>query len=64
VDVTPSPEELERLASTIPALARAAARGDGHDRSPADLGRDLERCRAEGCGYVERCFGPPRPPGA
>jgi ATP-dependent helicase/nuclease subunit A len=64
VDVTPSPEELERLASTIPALARAAARGDGHDRSPADLGRDLERCRAEGCGYVERCFGPPRPPAA
>ena len=64
VDVTPSPDDLARLATVAPVFALAAARGDGRDLSPAQLGRDLERCRAEGCGYVERCFGPPRPPSA
>ena len=64
VDVTPSPDDLARLAAEAPALALSAARGEGQDRSPAQLGRDLERCRAESCGYVDRCFGPPRPPAA
>ena len=64
VDVTPSPDDLARLAEEAPALALSAARGEGRDRSPAELGRDPERCRAEGCGYLERCFGPPGPPGA
>ncbi|MGA8891416.1 MAG: PD-(D/E)XK nuclease family protein, partial [Anaeromyxobacteraceae bacterium] len=57
VDVTPSPEELARLARELPALARAAARGEGRDAPPATLGRDRERCTAEGCGFVARCFG-------
>ncbi len=57
VDVTPSPDDLARLADEVPALALAAARGDGRDRTPADLGRDAERCHAEGCGFVTRCFG-------
>jgi hypothetical protein len=64
VDVTPSAEELARLAAEAPALALASARGEGHDLAPADLGRDLARCRAEGCGFVTRCFGPPAPPPA
>ena len=64
VDVTPSADDLARLATEAPVLALAAARGEGSDHSPAQLGRDLERCRAEGCGYVERCFGPPGPPSA
>ncbi len=59
VDVTPSPEALGRLAAEAPALALAAARGEGRDLAPADLGRDDVRCRAEGCGFVARCFGPP-----
>ena len=61
VDVTPSPADLARLAEEAPALARAATRGDGRDRSPAELGRDAERCHAEGCGFVVRCFGAPGP---
>ncbi len=64
VDVTPSPAGLARLASEVPALALAAARGDGRDLSPAELGRDADRCRAEGCGFVARCFGAPGPPPA
>jgi hypothetical protein len=64
VDVTPFPADLSRLAEEAPALARAAARGEGRDRSPSELGRDAERCRAEGCGFVTRCFGAPGPPSA
>ncbi|MEY2667673.1 MAG: hypothetical protein RJA59_311, partial [Pseudomonadota bacterium] len=59
VDLTPGPGELARLADEAPALARGALRGEGRDRTPADLGRDANRCRAEGCGFVGRCFGPP-----
>ncbi len=29
--------------------------------SPAELGRDEARCRAEGCGYVGRCFAKKQP---
>ncbi|HVI76201.1 MAG TPA: PD-(D/E)XK nuclease family protein, partial [Anaeromyxobacteraceae bacterium] len=55
VDVTPWAEELERLAVEAPRLAWGVARGAG-DRTPAELGRDEARCRAEGCGYVGRCY--------
>jgi hypothetical protein len=59
VDVTPSEEALQRLAAEIPPLVVGAARGDGRDLSPADVGRDEARCRAEGCGFAPRCFGTP-----
>ncbi len=55
VDVTPSRAELDGFATLAPRLADEARRGGG-DRSPAALGRDEARCRAEGCGYVARCF--------
>jgi RecB family exonuclease len=58
VDVTPSPEELEALERTAPRLAYEAARV--RELSPAELGRTEARCRAEGCGYVGRCFGEKR----
>jgi ATP-dependent exoDNAse (exonuclease V) beta subunit len=57
VDVTPSPGDLARLAHELPILARAAARGEGRDAPPATLGRNRDRCTAEGCGFVSRCFG-------
>ena len=55
VDVTPGERELARFAADAPRLAWEAFRGDG-DRTPAALGRDEARCRAEGCGYVARCY--------
>jgi ATP-dependent helicase/nuclease subunit A len=55
LDVTPTPEALAGFAEGAPALARALADGAG-DRTPAEMGRDLARCRGEGCGFVERCF--------
>jgi ATP-dependent exoDNAse (exonuclease V) beta subunit len=55
VDVTPSGDELRRFAAEAPALAAEAARGGG-DRPPEALGRSVERCRAEGCGWASRCF--------
>jgi ATP-dependent exoDNAse (exonuclease V) beta subunit len=55
VDVTPSKEELLRFSEGAPAMAFDAARGGG-DRPPAELGRELARCRAEGCGWAGRCF--------
>ncbi|HET8723783.1 MAG TPA: UvrD-helicase domain-containing protein [Anaeromyxobacteraceae bacterium] len=61
VDVTPGPDGLDRLARELPALARAAARGEGRDLSPSELGRDRARCESEGCGFVARCFGGPAP---
>ncbi|ABC82282.1 UvrD-helicase domain-containing protein [Anaeromyxobacter dehalogenans] len=54
VDVTPSARELERFEQDAPRLAAEARRGA--EPSPAELGRDEARCRAEGCGYVPRCF--------
>jgi hypothetical protein len=54
VDVTPAAEALERFAEEAPALAAEAARGGG-ERTPGELGRTAERCRAEGCGWVTRC---------
>lgn len=60
VDVTPSARELERFEQDAPRLAAEARRGA--EPSPAELGRDEARCRAEGCGYVPRCF--PRRHGA
>jgi hypothetical protein len=55
VDVTPGERELTRFAADAPRLAWEAFRGDG-ERPPAELGRDEPRCRAEGCGYVARCY--------
>ncbi len=57
VDVTPTPADLERLAAELPVLAISAVRAERRDASPAELGRDEARCRAEGCGFVLRCFG-------
>ncbi len=61
LDVTPGEEALAGLARAAPGLAADLARGAG-DRTPADLGRDPDRCRAEGCGFVERCFQPGHAP--
>ena len=70
VDLTPSAHDLERFAAEAPRLAWEAHRGGG-DRPPHELGRDEARCRAEGCGYVGRCYpqarggdGPAAEPGA
>jgi ATP-dependent helicase/nuclease subunit A len=60
-DVTASAADLERFAREGPALAWDVHRGAGGERSPADLGRDEARCRAEGCGFVGRCFPAVRP---
>jgi hypothetical protein len=60
VDVTPLERDLQQLAADAPRLAWEASRG-ASDRTPAELGRDEARCRAEGCGYVARCY--PRPRG-
>ncbi|ACG72572.1 UvrD/REP helicase [Anaeromyxobacter sp. K] len=54
VDVTPSARELERFEQDAPRLAAEARKGA--EPSPAELGREEARCRAEGCGYVPRCF--------
>ena len=56
VDVTATERELDAFAREAPALALGAYAGTGGDRPPAALGRDEARCRAEGCGYVARCF--------
>jgi len=56
VDVTATERELAAFAREAPALALGAHVGTGGDHTPAVLGRDEARCRAEGCGYVARCF--------
>ncbi|HEY6002315.1 MAG TPA: hypothetical protein VIV57_05520, partial [Anaeromyxobacter sp.] len=55
-DVTPSAADLDRFAREAAALAWDVHRGAGAELSPADLGRDEARCRAEGCGFVGRCY--------
>jgi len=60
VDLTPSRAELAAFAREAPRLAWEAYRGAG-DRPPAELGRDEARCRAEGCGWVGRCYPAARP---
>ncbi|HET8538885.1 MAG TPA: UvrD-helicase domain-containing protein [Anaeromyxobacter sp.] len=55
VDLTPSEADLAAFAREAPRLAWEAHRGAG-DRPPAELGRDEARCRADGCGFVSRCF--------
>jgi ATP-dependent helicase/nuclease subunit A len=59
IDVTPGEAELARFETLAPRLAAEALAGGG-DRSPAALGRDEARCRAEGCGFVARCHPLPR----
>jgi hypothetical protein len=59
LDVTPGAAALDDLARRAPGLALGVARGDG-DRTPEALGRDETGCRAEGCGFVERCYRPAR----
>jgi hypothetical protein len=56
VEVDTGDAELAAFARDAPALALGAHRGTGGDVSPAALGRDEARCRAEGCGYVGRCY--------
>jgi ATP-dependent exoDNAse (exonuclease V) beta subunit len=55
IDVTPGAREVVRFARDAPRLAEQAFREEG-DRPPAELGRDQARCRAEGCGFVARCY--------
>ncbi|HUL59139.1 MAG TPA: UvrD-helicase domain-containing protein, partial [Anaeromyxobacteraceae bacterium] len=64
VDLTPDPESLAALARAAPRLAWEAFRGAGGpstslgtgDRPPEAPGRDAAGCRAEGCGFVARCW--------
>jgi hypothetical protein len=55
VDLTPTAAALERFEREAPRLAAEAVLGGG-DRSPEALGRTEEGCRAEGCGFVSRCY--------
>jgi len=55
LDLTPAPADLARLEQLAPRLAADAV--TLRERTPAELGRTAERCRAEGCGFVGRCFG-------
>jgi hypothetical protein len=60
VEVAAPEAELAAFAREAPVLAFAAHGGEGGELSPAALGRDEARCRAEGCGWVGRCFDPRR----
>jgi ATP-dependent helicase/nuclease subunit A len=55
VDATPEPKAIADFAAAAPALAWGAFRGEGA-QAPETLGRDADRCRTEGCGFVARCF--------
>ncbi len=57
VDLTPRAAELRTFEREAPRLAAAAHAGADLSRTPAQLGRSEARCRAEGCGYLGRCFG-------
>jgi ATP-dependent exoDNAse (exonuclease V) beta subunit len=57
VEVATPERELEAFAREAADLALAAHAGEGGELAPAALGRDEARCRAEGCGWVGRCFG-------
>jgi hypothetical protein len=61
VDLTPSEADLARFAEEVPRLAANMRSGADLSRSPAELGRAEARCRAEGCGYLGRCYPPARP---
>jgi ATP-dependent exoDNAse (exonuclease V) beta subunit len=56
VDVTPTASELARLEAAATDWARGALEAAGRDATPEGLGRGEGRCRAEGCGWVPRCF--------
>jgi ATP-dependent exoDNAse (exonuclease V) beta subunit len=56
VDVTPPDADLAAFAREAPRLAFGAHLGSHGEAAPAELGRDEARCRAEGCGYVGRCY--------
>jgi hypothetical protein len=56
VDMTPGEAELGRFASDVADLAARARSGADLSRTPAELGRTEARCRAEGCGYLRRCY--------
>jgi ATP-dependent exoDNAse (exonuclease V) beta subunit len=56
LDVTPGAHELAVFAREAPRLAWAAHAGAEGERPPAAIGRDEARCRAEGCGWVSRCY--------
>jgi hypothetical protein len=60
VEVTPGEDELARFAALAPRLAEAL-HGEGGEVAPAALGRTRERCEAEGCGYLYRCYRQPHP---
>jgi ATP-dependent exoDNAse (exonuclease V) beta subunit len=55
IDLTPAAAALAAFEEEAPRLAAALARA--HPWTPAELSRDEARCRAEGCGYVGRCYG-------
>jgi ATP-dependent exoDNAse (exonuclease V) beta subunit len=57
LDVTPTAAAMAALEQEAPVLALGLASGTG-ERRPEALGRDRARCSTEGCGFVERCFGP------
>jgi hypothetical protein len=56
VDLTPDASTLAKIAREAPRIAFEASQGEGGERRPAALGRDLARCRGEGCGFLGRCF--------
>jgi hypothetical protein len=60
LEIAATEADLAAFAREAPRLALGAHAGTGADQTPAALARDEARCRAEGCGYVGRCF--PRPP--
>jgi hypothetical protein len=54
VDLTPDRRALEAFAHDAPRLARLAL--GGPPGTPEALGRRVETCRSEGCGFVPRCY--------